>query len=241
VLAADRGPISFCDMQHRQAAPVEFFPAVHAGRLPRWGTPAVVSDDELLVSDGRGRLFLLGISDQDGSVDVRNMTTVDPPLVSSLGATESVGWAVDASNRVCRIALPELAVESLFTLDAPVQWGPTQLGTHALLATAAGEVHCLAAASDRGWRLPLNLAGVVGGCVIDSNSVALASPCGRITIIDTADGRQLAEINVGQPLAFGPVMIRERLSVLTADSCLLIANDTTKELLANGSADEVSP
>jgi hypothetical protein len=238
VLAADDGPVSLYDVRHRQPATSKFFPEAAAEKLPHWGTPGVLSDNQLLLSDGHERLFLLAINATDGSVELRAETTVTPALVSALVAAQTDAWGIDAGNRVCRITLPDLEVEPLVTLDAPAQWGPTKVGPHILLATTAGEVHLLAAAPNQRWRLQLDLAKVVGGCVIGPDHVALASSCGRIAIIDAASGQQLPDLDVAQPVAFGPVVIKDRLGVLTTDSCLLLAEQSIEELLARVPLDE---
>ncbi len=231
VLPLRHGSIVLYDTQRRRFGAGEFWPQWTGGASPQWRTPAVLPDGKLVVSDGRNRLFLLEIpADGEGIVEAANRSD-QVAFASPLVAVEQTVWGVSARGWLCRVAVPELTVQQDVQLRGAPQWGPTLVGKRAFMATTDGMFRCLGQTPRGDWALQLEMGPVVGVCALDDQLVAVASADGLVAFVDASTGSLATGlIKLGQPVAYGPVVLNKRLALLTADGCLMVMRDEVNVL-----------
>ncbi len=96
------GPLALWDTRRRMLYPCAFVPEFSAVTLPQWHTPAVISESEIVISDGRRRLFHLQARPDGDTLSQRASTNLEFALVSPLAAVGTTVWAVNDSRNSAR-------------------------------------------------------------------------------------------------------------------------------------------
>ena len=113
---------------------------------------------------------------------------------------------------VVAYALPEVTAAQQWPLTGRLLWGPQRVGDVVLLATEK-ELMCLDGALQQRWKTPLDHGPVIGQALRVDTQVWLSAEDGFIWRIDAATGNIAATVEVGEPLASGPVVYGDRLLV----------------------------
>jgi len=209
------------DTGHNVVEP--FQPAVAAGSDINWGTPTVLSDTQLLIFDGATKLYRLEVTAAPrphlaatASVDVAS------PLISPIAVRGEFAYAVDAGNKLCAFHLPDLAPGETWPLGSKPSWGPQLVGKQILVAGLNGQISCLDDQQRLAWQETLPAGELAGGPVDAGDSVLVASGSGTLFRLAADTGKPIAQVDVGQPLGFGPVSWKKNLLFAGRDGVLHI-------------------
>ena len=108
--------------------------------------------------------------------------------------------------------LPALGVLQKLPLSGRLAWGPQRVGENVMLATEK-ELLCLDAAGQEVWRMAWDHGPVIGQALPVDAHVWLSAADGLLCRVDAATGAVAATVEVGEPLAAGPVRDDQQLLV----------------------------
>ena len=232
LLPMHNGLLSLYDVQLRQIVSSVLLPGVSPSAPPTWQTPAVIGDQEVVVTDGQAGVFLLRLRASQDGLEIVNRITVDSPFVSRLIAVSNTVWGVDGNQSLNALTVPDLTRAAGQQLSGAVVWGPQVLGAYGYLATDDGKLYCLGTATQPQWVASLACRSVVGGCLIDAQHIAIACASGIVWLLDSGTGQGSGgPLNVREPLDAGPFLIDQRLAVVTRDGCVLVTRQTVDVLM----------
>ncbi|MBN1854076.1 MAG: PQQ-binding-like beta-propeller repeat protein, partial [Pirellulales bacterium] len=172
-----------------------------------------------------GQIFLVELSGTErlemkeaGSTGLLPTKIVTPTVL--LGENVFVGTE---NNQLHGFSLPDLKGKQELDLGGPIAWGPYVAGTVALIATEPGMIFCIDKAGSLLWRQELN-AHPVGQPLSGDGFVVLSLPQGTLVQLALSDGKEQGRIEVGQPLAAGPVVFGKRWILTAYDGTLLVVD-----------------
>jgi outer membrane protein assembly factor BamB len=221
VIVIDRaGQVLLVNVETGQPLAAPFVPRIAPG-AESWRNPAVVAGKlEAVVSDGRSRIYRLGVQDQPApyltALAEEPLTT---PLVSDLAVSGEFVFAADEAGKLTAFQLADLKVVKNWPLGATAIWGPMAVGRNVLVATDR-ELFCFDSKPDLVWKKPLPAGSPIGRALAQGDEFVLASPTGIVWRIDRQSGEVKAKIDLGQPLASGPVAFDKHLVVAGTDGSL---------------------
>jgi outer membrane protein assembly factor BamB len=197
-----------------------FQPPLRQGAKVRWSSAVGLNEQEFLIADGSSGLYRVGIKG-DPARHLAALAFAEAPeaIVSTPAATDSTAFAVTRSGVLVSFALPGLEPKEKWPLGAQCDWGPARVGDRVLLTTDDGTLRCLAGDKPL-WQVPLAYGPLAGPPLIAGDQYLLASRRGVIWRVAAADGREVAKVETGVPLATGPVVIGDRLLVGGHDGTL---------------------
>ncbi len=214
------GQVHWLDLRTGQNLAEPFQAPMIAGESLRWSQPMVISENEILIAENRGRIFRLGLADEPTPhLKSLGQTQWEKPLSGRLTVLGSVLWAIDEEGTAICFRLPELAQLATETLGDRVIWGPYAVGSLALGATRESWFG-LDQSGKLSWRQPLPRGVPTGSPMLRDSSVIVAAKDGYLLRVDLATGRTLAELDLAVPLAGGPILLGEDLLVGGADGTL---------------------
>ncbi|MEQ8846886.1 PQQ-binding-like beta-propeller repeat protein [Botrimarina sp.] len=206
-----------------------FQPEVRAGEGVAWTAPAVgeaAGETVVVLSDGQSDVYCLRV-DQAGDSPAlvqagMHRMTEDQPLTRAaiVGSTAAVGLA----RGLALYQLPDLPAPRVAPLPGAIAWGPYAAGDLVLLATESSEIVAVSADGQVAWSTPAQAGPLVGPPLVDGDDVLIASLGGVVSRRRIADGEQLGQIDLGQPIATGPTAYGPRLLVAAADGTVLVAS-----------------
>ncbi|OHB66749.1 MAG: hypothetical protein A2V70_09985 [Planctomycetes bacterium RBG_13_63_9] len=191
-----------------------FQPPLHSGEQLAWSAPAVAKGSEVVLADGRTKLYRLGVVERpQPHLAALDQATLSQPIVSPVAAIDEVVCAVDAGGVLRVFALPKLTpVEGAEqALNGRCDFGPRRVGQHVLLSSDDGRLLCLDSKGKTLWQADLPYGPLAGTPVADGAQFLLASVDGVVWRVDAATGRELGKIETGRPLGTGPLLVRGRL------------------------------
>ena len=198
-----------------------FQPRLRAGALPSWGGPAAVSDKEVVISDGRNKLYRLQLADKPARrLDVAAEVELAEPIVSPLATTGKSVCGVDAAGKLDFFQLPGLARSQQHVLAGRCAWGPCSIGNRVLLATEAGQCYCFDESGQSVWQAALPYGRLAGTPLAVKDHFLAAAASGVVWRLEAASGKELGKVDVGRPLATGPVLVGDRLLIGGHDGSL---------------------
>ncbi len=215
ILVADRaGRISLLDPQSGDPLAEPFQPRLEPGERIEWVAPAVVNDKEVVVANGQGKIYRLGIQDQPKPHLARlAQTTVAKPIISPLAVAGNMVFGADQDNVLASFGLSKLNRGKELNLDARCAWGPARIGDHVLMATEDNRLFCVNADGKQLWRTKLKYGPLAGAPLLLGGNYILVARGGTICRIETATGKELGKLDVGFPLATGAAPIGQGLLV----------------------------
>ena len=188
-----------------QPAAVPFQPRMAPGGKLLWQRPAVVAGkQEAIVTDGVKAIYRLALkADPIKHLEPVAEAPLAVPLVSPIAALEAAAFSVDENRNLLAFGIADLKITKSWPLEAGVIWGPVRAGDAVLLATE-NELICIDNRPDVAWRKPLT-ATPVGEPLVAGDNFALSTIGGTLAQFDRKTGEDRGKIDVGQPLAGGPV------------------------------------
>ena len=199
-----------------------FQPRLQPGALPSWRGPVVVGDKQVVISDGRNRLYRLQlVTEPESHLDVVAKVELAEPIVSSLATTGKAVCGVDVAGKLDFFLLPDLAHPSQqHALAGRCVWGPCRIGNRVMLATDAGTCYCFDESGQLVWQAALPYGPLAGAPLAVKDYYLLAAASGVVWRAEAASGKELRKVDVGCPLATGPVLLGNRLLIGGHDGSL---------------------
>ncbi|HUT91306.1 MAG TPA: PQQ-binding-like beta-propeller repeat protein [Thermoguttaceae bacterium] len=221
IVPCEVGQVFLLDPRSGSQRTEPFQPALKSGVRVAWSQPALVGQNEILLSESHTGLYRIGIQDRP-KPHLAMLAQVDLPegLVSPIAVVGNVAYAVDAAESLVAFELPDLTAGEPRPLGARSAWGPGRVGDHVLLATDDDQLYCLDAGQKIVWQVPLLYGPLAGRPLSTESGDVLAATSGVIWRLDPATGRELAKIVTGAPLGTGPVPFGDGLLVGGYDGCL---------------------
>ena len=228
------GQVFWIDPSTGQQRGTPFQPTLTPGKSLPWHTATVMGDnaDALVLADGRTKLYLVGVVLGTGANPSQLVARAESdelavPLVSGVAVVGSVVSVADAENFLMSFALPDLKIGPRTNLNASVAWGPRRIGDYVLIATAQNELLCFGKTGDLLWRIPLSEGPLAGDPLAEDNDFILATKSGTVSRISAQSGQQRNKVNLGQPLASGPVPFGKQWVLVGHDGTLLVIDRAT--------------
>ena len=91
-----------------------------------------------------------------------------------------------------------------------------------VLVGTDSEVICMNAQQQQNWKVPWKYGRVVGHPLLAGEQILLASEDGTVLAMDVGNGATLAATNMGEPLNWGPVVLRDQLLVAGQSGVLFL-------------------
>ncbi len=202
-----------------------FHPSVATGTVTQWVSPAVLDEtQEFVIASASGQMYRVGLKDKSQLTEL-NARQLDAQLVGPLAAVGAACFGTVRSGTadvVTGFATADLTTAQQWPLGGRLRWGPQRVGDSVLLATET-ELVCLDAAQQR-WKTALEHAPLVGQALLKDSHVLLATADGFVLRVDAASGKVLATVDVGEPLAFGPVLYGDRLLVASPSGVVYVVS-----------------
>lgn len=196
-----------------------FQPLLPGGVEYAW-SPAAVVQNTLLLADGRAKLYAVE-QQRDPKPHLKQAGEVQAGVVTTpIAVAGQVAYAADASGTLAPFGLPKLERGQTWPLGSRCVWGPCTVGKRVLVASAGGKLLCLDDQAKLAWQVELSAGRPVGRAMEAAGAYLLAFERGLVLKIDAASGKQVAKLEVGRPLASGPVALGGRLFVGSADGTL---------------------
>lgn len=210
-----------------------FQPHLQSGDRLAWREPAVLGPNEFLLADSRSGLHRVGIK-QEPTPHLAALATVKTrePIVSSLGVAGNVVYAMDGQKTLSAFDLPELALAQQWPLDGHWVGGPWGVGQSVLVVTYNEKVsdaqqlpyklYCLNGGKKIVWQVDMPSGPPAGPPLALANKFVFASTGGMVWTVEASSGKTLAQIDVGQPLGTGPVLLEDQLLIGGHDGTLYL-------------------
>jgi outer membrane protein assembly factor BamB len=204
-----------------QPAAVPFQPRMAPGGKLAWRRPAVLAGKtEAIVTDGVKAIYRLALkTDPIKHLEPVAESPLAVPLVSPVAALDAAAFAVDENRNLLAFGVADLKITKSWPLEAGIVWGPVRAGDAVLLATES-ELICIDNRPDIAWRKPLTTAPV-GEPLVAGDNFVLSTVVGALVQFDRKTGEDRGQIDVGQPLAGGPVESGKQWLVVGHDGSLL--------------------
>jgi outer membrane protein assembly factor BamB len=181
---------------------------------------------QFVITDGKQKLYLVGLADkpQPHLEAIKEADTGAQPIGSPLVVLGDTALGVAGGTRMLRFRLPGLESAGETNLPAPVEWGPYRLGDLALTATADGKLLAISRAGQIKWQSAVGHGALAGPPLAVPDGVLLAYRKGVLERRSLSDGKSLAAVDIGQPIATGPVEFLQRFMLTSNDGTLLVVD-----------------
>jgi outer membrane protein assembly factor BamB/TolA-binding protein len=209
------GQVFWLDPQKGDQLAEPFQPRLEPGMELDWTTPAVISDTQVVLSDGKTTVYLLSLKDQPKPhLEASAQTAIAKPIASPLGVVAQTGFVADTSGALTVLGLPTLAHGNKDVgLGGRCVWGPVRVGENVFVATDANQLLCFDSKGKEVWRAPLENGPLAGAPLLVGNQLVFASRSGIVWKAEAATGKGASKTNTGCPLATGPVLCGQKLLV----------------------------
>lgn len=213
------GQVALVDVKSGDKLAEPFQPMLPGGIVYAWRRGGVAGST-LVLADGRDKLYAVQ-RQNDPKPHLAQAAEVQAGAVTSpVAMAGQIAYAADASGTLAPYGLPKLERGQTWPLGSRCVWGPCAVGKRVLAATAGGKLLCLDDQAKLAWQVDLSSGPPAGIPIEASGAYLLASSRGQVLKIDAASGKQSAKLELGRPLASGPVSLGGRMFVGGADGTL---------------------
>jgi hypothetical protein len=220
------GQVFYLSAETGQPLATPFQPVLEPGAAYDYQPAAPASDPrQFVITDGREKIYLVGLVDQpQPHLKALAEAKAPAPIESPLAVLGDAAIAVAGSSQLVRYRLPSLEPAGEASLPAPVTWGPFPAGDNLLLITADEQLIAISAAGDVAWQHHVEHGDLAGPPLVHGDSATLAYRSGIVERRSLADGKPAAAMDVGHPLAAGPVQFMKHLVLTAGDGTLLVVD-----------------
>jgi hypothetical protein len=191
-------------------------------RLTACRLAAAGSDGNELIVAERGAIRHLGLVTDPQPQLVEFAVAKIEPAITGLAASEKFVGVLDRRGQWHTFALPDLTSAEASTIaGSAFVIGPTVLGPFQVVATDTDELVALDAQLAPAWKTPLSHGALAGEPVAVAGRALLATRTGWLYRVAVDSGKELAAVDLAQPLAGAPLVIGEYALVPAADGTLL--------------------
>lgn len=203
-----------------------FHPRMEPESETDWRRAAVVDGGGgFVIANADGQIHHVGIGEKPrrhlqelGSATVRE--DVVGPL-ASIGNVFFLTTRSTSGDTLLCFALPELKQVESWPLNGRLRWGPMRVGETVVVATDT-ELMCMDQERNRQWSVSWEHGTVVGKPLLLDEHVLLATDSGTVVALNAAQGNVVGTVDVGEPLAGGPVAFQDQLCVASQSGVLLL-------------------
>lgn len=220
------GRVALCDRTTggEQARP--FHPEVEAATDTQWHPAAVVKGgDEFVIASEDRQIYHVGIDEKpEPHLSQLGASAVSDDVVGPLAAAGEGFFAVTrspAEDKVTCFALPEIKTVQQWTLNRRLRWGPRCVGDTVMLSTDV-ELVCMDAGPRQRWTIDWEHGPIVGRPLVLDRQVLLAAEDGTVVALNMADGTVMGEVDVGEPLDWGPIVFSDQVFVASKSGVLFV-------------------
>ncbi len=233
VLPLDNGQITAVDPSTGSQASSPYQPTMKPGVPHVWLGGVVTSDPKVVAMvDNSQQIHRLSIGKTISSLTSKTMSRTLNGRICLVGSSLVAVGRGTVGDSLEVISDANLETVQVVELQGSVVWGPYAVGEIALVQTSADGLVALDSAGNRRWQCPLADGTLVGQPISDVEALIVADNRGHVRKIQMMDGSIAGEIDIGQPLSAGPLLIGEQL-VLPGSEGVLYSLSTT-QLLEKG-------
>lgn len=215
------GQVFVLDAESGKPLAAPFQPPLEAGRSVAWLPAAVVDGEQLLITDGVAKVYLLDYEPGSALTIAAEADLDVSPLASGFVVVGNVAVALAENGQIVIHQLPTLDVGESLNTGGRVVWGPYPAGDYALLATSS-QLMAIDSSGKFAWEVPITDMQLAGPPLVQGESMVLAAQNGTVVKLSLADGSEQGRVDVGEPIAAGPVLLNNLLVVAGRDSALLV-------------------
>jgi len=199
-----------------------FQPRIEAGVKLQWRRPVVSGDNEIILADAAGIVYRVGVkkTPKPHFAELAH-ADLDQPIVSPLATLDGTVYLVDGGDSLVALELPKLSRGKDRLLGDKCTWGPARVGDCLMLATDE-ELLCLGADGKLRWQIILPYGRPVGTPAVVGDKYLFASATGVVWAVEAAGGKESASLELGRPLATGPVVLSDQLLLGGHDGTLYL-------------------
>ncbi|MBN2579696.1 MAG: PQQ-binding-like beta-propeller repeat protein [Pirellulales bacterium] len=202
-----------------------FQPALSGSSAVRWRQGVACGPKQFVIADDQSHLYLVGVSGQPAPhLTLLRQVGLSNPAAAAPVVVEKTVFVACARQTLEAFTLPELSPvqgdEHQRKLTASCVWGPYALGDRILLATEDGRLACWDATAKSLWQVKFEHGPPVGTPLADGGRVILAAKNGALAALDAGSGKETSCVDLGRPLATGPVASGSQWLVGGADGCV---------------------
>jgi outer membrane protein assembly factor BamB len=226
--ALDIGQVFYVDPSAADPLVAAFQPPLAPQSKVHWLPPgrAVDATDQCILTDGSDKIYLLQLTaGAQPALEATAEMPVEVPLsgpVAVLGAKAFIGRK---DGGLAVVSLPSLEPGESASFSGRAVWGPFVVAGQILVATDAGELHCIAPGGATSWHVPLAHDELAGEPLAAGDAVVVAYRTGQVQKLNLADGAVVGTVDTGQSLAAGPIRLQQRLVIAAHDGTLLVVNE----------------
>lgn len=205
-----------------------FQPRLERGAAFRWTEPALLNDREVLISDGQAKLYRIGtVAKPEPHLAALAEANLEGPITAPLAVVGKTAFAVDGKGQLVAFAVGEpgtnlLSAGKSWPLSPAVAWGPCSAGSQVLVATTDGRLACVSESQELVWQVELKHGPLAGKPLAGDNTVLLTTKSGQVCRLNLASGEETGAVDVGEPIAAGPVALGKRLLLAAKGGALLV-------------------
>ena len=186
-----------------------------ASTLVRLGG-AAIGGSQFVVGIGAARL-----AEPQQLVELASAQLASQP-VSGLAVGDGVVGLVDRGGQLVTYSIPDLQPGATVDLGtSAIVAGPTRVGDFWVLATDRGELVGLDRTLAQAWKVPQSHGAPAGDLGTLGADAVVATRNGWLCKVDGTSGREVAAVDLGQPLSGPPLVIGNDAFVATADGAIL--------------------
>lgn len=131
-------------------------------------------------------------------------------------------YAVNGSGELVAFELPNLITGKSWPLTTSIAWGPFAAGKQVLVATIGGELLAFDDQQALVWQVPWQHGHLAGMPLATDDGLLLSTMTGQIYRLAADSGNELASVDLGEPLATGPVALGDRWLLAGCGGTLLV-------------------
>jgi outer membrane protein assembly factor BamB/TolA-binding protein len=228
VVAGRLGQVFVVDPATGQSLIQPFQPRLARGGEFNWSNPLVLNEREVLLADGAAKLYRLSVVDKpEPHMVALAETELSGPVTAPLAVAGQVAYAVNGQSELTAFVLGRgtakiLEPENSWPLAGGAAWGPFSTGSHIFLATHGGQLLCLDDKQALLWQVEFKHGPLAGTPLAADGAVLVTTKSGRVLRLALASGEELGLIDVGEPVAAGPINVGERLLLASKGGSLLV-------------------
>ncbi len=226
IVPTDTGVVSLVDPRSGDDLVLPFQPKVEAGTRIQWRRPAVLpGGKELVIADDKQNVYRLAVKDQPRKhLAAVEEFTLEINIVSPLAAVgDLVYGAVRGQSADVVVALQTngLKPSKEIALQGRVIWGPESVGDVVFVQSNVEGILCLDGTGQQRWAFESKSHGQLAGPPVAVNDAFVFSSIqGTVWSLAGDTGAEQGRIEIGEPLANGPVVFGTRLLLCGTDGAM---------------------
>ncbi len=220
LVPCDVGQVFLLDPLTGKPRATPFQPPLQREKLPAWHKPIAVNERECIITDGHGKLYRLQVVDKPTAhLASYGKTPLPSSLISPLALSGKSIYGLNDAGTLTVLEWPKLESFGEF-VRVQNAWGLRCDNNSVTLAADDSHLYCFGSTDRLIWHIPLPYGTLAGAPLALGNYFVLASTRGVVWRVDRKNGKELGKLDLGQPLATGPITLDGRLFLGGRDGVL---------------------